>query len=198
MAHDADPEFPREIAPSLPASLAARPWENRLEIPIPVFADRTLTRGTGYDFHTVSPRLVRAAAIARRCYLCGEPIGTDEDAWFLGDEQSFIMKYYPETIGHEDCLLASLTLCPYISTERHKRATERRLGQPQNLKDPNKPDVWVLCASREYQIAEDGLYPTERKNPRYFAYRDDRLVEVSLSQANEILETRGYETLPDH
>lgn len=192
----------------LPPRLQALPVHLRTGLPVPVFAQQDRDGEAIVDFNKVDRRSVLELAERRWCYLCGQPIAQDEDAWFLGDERSYALGYYPETVGHESCLAASLSLCPYIRAQHHQRATERRLGQPRGLEDDRKPVVWVLASSRYFRVVqknrrdrtgrveEHGLYPRRLRNARYFGYdADGALVEVTREHANVLLTAAGLDPI---
>jgi hypothetical protein len=200
-------DLPRPVELVMPDTLAARPRDSRRGVPIPAFADRSIigVRDDQPDFNKVDHRVVKKLASRRWCYVCGEPIPQTEDVFLLGDESSYEQAYYPESFGHEACMLAALTLCPWIASASHKRATERALGQPRNLEDDQKPVVWVLASSRYMKYADGkragqrrGLYPKSLRNPRFFGYdENDAIVEIDIEQANRVLLDNGLALITD-
>lgn len=197
------PTLPRRVQPVVSPRLATRPLDEKRGLPVPAFAEKPTAGGSRYDFQTVDPRFVELCAEQRWCYVCREPIALTEDAYFLGDEQSYIQGYYPETLGHADCLVSALALCPWITNASHKRATERRLGQPRGLDDDRKPLVWVLASSRYYTFdtgnartcKRRGLYPRRLRNARFFAYIDGALHEVTRAHADQVLCDAGEDAM---
>lgn len=190
---------PPDSASELPRRLQKLAIDPRRGLPIPWFADPRALGGDAVHFNLVERETVLTLAERRWCYVCGDPIPLTEDAWFLGDEQSYLQRYYPETIGHRECLAASLVLCPYIRTKMYSRATERRIGQPRLLEDDQKPVVWVLAGSRYYKVVRSGrkgFYPKALRGARYFGYDDSGdLEEVNLDQANRLLFEAGMDML---
>lgn len=126
-------------------------------------------------------------------------VSNSEDMWFMLDEVAYSERRYSEAFGHEDCLLAALRLCPWISTQVYARATEKRLGHARTgLENELKPVVWVLCSSRYYKVERRPvmqLRPRAPRNPRYFGYVDGAVSEVSLEQANELLAAAGLDSI---
>jgi hypothetical protein len=180
-----------------------------MKLPVPFFADPHRRGGAAIDFNRVDKRVVFDLAEKRECYVCGEGIPDGTLVWFLGDEESYLGRYYPESYGHEECLEASIGICPWINNERHARATEKRLGQPRGLKNEDKPTVWILAASERYevvrrdrrglfgQLQEAGLYPGALQGAKYYGYDDaGRVRPVTLTEANRALKDAGYRTLP--
>lgn len=193
--------FPRPVPDVLPPQLAARPRHPRRDLPIPVFADRSFANppGEGYDLNRSDVELYERFANQRRCPVCGEMIPPSEDMWFMLDEVAFLERRYSESFGHEDCLLAALRLCPWISTAAYARASETRLGHARlGLENEKKPVVWVLCSSRYYKVERRPmmqLRPRAPHNPRYFRYVGGVIHEVSLDQANEALTAAGLDSI---
>ena len=194
-------EFPRPVPEVMPPALAARPRHPRRDLPIPVFADRSFANPPekGFDLNQSDRELYERFANQRRCPVCGEMIANSEDMWFMLDEVAFGERRYSEGFGHEDCLLAALRLCPWISSPAYARASEARLGHARvGLENEMKPAVWVLCSSRYYNVESRPimqLRPRAPRNPRYFGYVDGVLREVSLDQANEILTAAGLDSI---
>lgn len=196
-------EMPRAVPNVTPAALNDRPRHPRRDLPVPVFADRSFARppGDGYDLNRSDRELYERFATQRRCPICGEMVQDSEDMWFMLDEVAYAEQRYSEGFGHENCLLASLRLCPWISSETYSRASEEKLGHARvGLEDDAKPVVWVLCSSRYYKLDRHPvgqLRPKAPRNPRYFGYVSGVLVEVSLSQANALLVAAGLDPISD-
>lgn len=196
-------QFPSPVPEVVPPALATRPRHPRRDLPIPVFADRAFAAppGEGYDLNRSDRELYERFADQRRCPVCGEMVPASEDMWFMLDEVAFSERRYSEGFGHEDCLLAALRLCPWISAAAYARASETRLGHARvGLENELKPVVWVLCSSRYYRVERRPimqLRPRAPRNPRYFGYVNGDLHEVSLDQANELLIAAGLNPIPE-
>ena len=150
---------PVDAAHDLPASLAARPQDARRGLPIPPVNVHPGPGGPVVDFTTINTTTSTGLAVARRCSLCGDPMGY----WvaFLGGPRAAELMRYSDPPGHPECMTAALSLCPHIALGRHRRARADRLGggiPPGSHGD--KPDRYVLGITRSYRtrfIPEHGF-----------------------------------------
>lgn len=131
------------------AALAKRPIDQRRGIPIPFVNE---TRDGGVDFAAVQADKVVACARQRLCGSCGTPL----DYWiaFLGGPRCAEQRTYLDPAMHVDCALSSLTLCPHIRRQNHRRAPQHRIAgdvvTPDTMAE-DKPAYWVMGICRDYE-----------------------------------------------
>ncbi|MDI6101189.1 hypothetical protein QLQ12_21475 [Actinoplanes sp. NEAU-A12] len=151
---------PHGGVPDLPAGLAARPRDARRGLPIPPVNVHDGPHGPYVDFTTLNITASADLAAARRCSLCGEPMGY----WvaFLGGPRAAELLRYTDPPGHPECMTAALRLCPHIALARHRRARPDRPGS--GMMPPGshgeKPERYVLGITRSYRtrfIPEHGF-----------------------------------------
>ncbi|MFC0429896.1 hypothetical protein [Kutzneria buriramensis] len=168
----------------LPAALAARPWDPRRGVPIPVTNEHQTDEGLVVDFTSINAQRAQHCAEQGLCGMCGTAL----DYWiaFLGGPSSAAHLTYPDPGTHLDCVLAAITWCPHLAIQRHRRVPDHRLRPdtvlPEDFTD-DKPDQWVLGLTRSYRhgLVRGTLrfYPAPFKHVRRFAYTDGRLAEVT-------------------
>ncbi|MBB2943244.1 hypothetical protein FB565_002957 [Actinoplanes lutulentus] len=147
---------PAEPAPpDMPASLAARPRDERRNLPIPPVNIHPALGGSTFarvDFTTINTVSSTELAAARSCSLCAEPMGY----WvaFLGRPRTAELMRFTDPPGHPGCMRSALTLCPHIAIARHRRARADRPGAgviPAGSHG-DKPTGWTLGITRQYRI----------------------------------------------
>lgn len=139
--------------PGVPAALAARPRDPRRGLPIPPVNVHPGPDGapSAVDYTTINTVTSAELAAARRCSLCGDPMGY----WvaFLGTPRAAELLRYTDPPGHSECMTAALMLCPHIASARHRRARTDRPGG--GVTPPGthgtKPDGWTLGLTRSYR-----------------------------------------------
>lgn len=166
--------------------LALRPVDPGSGLPYPAMHDQPSPDGEPVPgFLGVFLDTVMRLAYERRCAVCGDQI-IDGQYAFLGGpaRREPLATIHPPS--HEDCLIASLGLCPYLGRRHTRRARGARAegltaSPGQAL---GKPETWVLGVTDDYQIVVDEdetlhvLLPGPFHRERRFHYDGSgRLVE---------------------
>ena len=125
------------VRPDVPASLAARPWDERRNLPIPVVS---MFEGKP-NFAAINGQVAVNLASQRRCGLCGDPL----TYWvaFLGGAQAAAAGTYGDPPMHVDCAEAAVRLCPHIALSHHRRVSEARHEQLANGTPVTVAQGWV-------------------------------------------------------
>ncbi len=170
--------------PDVPPALAARPWDERRHLPIPVVAE---FEGE-VNFAAINSEVALEMARQRMCGLCGQEMGY----WvaFLGGPKSAEQGTYGDPPMHPDCAEAAVLLCPHIALSHHRRVSDARqaqlaAGHPVTVHEgwvEDKPDEWVMYITRQYEIdmrpaAGGGVAPVYIARPsktrRRFTYDEE-------------------------
>lgn len=156
MAESGHP-VPAEQVP-IPAALAARPWDARRDVPIPVMNMHIDDRGTPFvDFLGVDPKMAEQLGAHRLCGGCGKPLDPEEIVFLGTPDGLFDFNVVSDPPMHTDCArAAALRLCPYLHLQRYKRAPVHRLHPEVYIPEggpPPKPAWWVFAVTRSYQMA---------------------------------------------
>lgn len=149
------PEPTRPAREDLPEALAARPWDEKRDLPIPLMNTQTdpETGQMQVDFTGIFAQTVYDAATARRCGICGEPL----DYWiaFVGGPKSYASRSYVDPPFCVPCALAATRLCPHLAIRRHKRAPEHRLAEGSSTPEgfvEEKPEEFIIGITRDYKV----------------------------------------------
>lgn len=126
-------------------------------MPIPKFASWINGKP---DFTVMDMTFMKSAITARRCGICGEPLG--RYASFVGGPLSQLSGQYSEPPFHKDCAEFALQICPFILTGHNMRKNKPTAQIMVNNKvSPENPKVFGLVT------ATIGTYSFE---PRYMTF----------------------------
>lgn len=134
--------------------LALRPVDDRSGLPFPAMNEMPGPDGRQVPgFLGVLPETVDRLASGRLCAVCGDGI-VDGQYWFLGGPPGGtpVATFHPP--AHEDCLVASLGLCPYLGRRHARRAAGPRADGLTAVRGQSlaKPETWVLGVVDGYLV----------------------------------------------
>lgn len=180
----------------LPESLAARPWDERRKVPVPLMNMRPVDiegnpgavpgdEGVEWvaDFTAIYAPTVYKCGRDRLCGLCGADLGY----WvgFLGGPKSHANRAYIDPPAHVECLEAALRLCPHIAAPNHQRAPDHRMSSTVSAPagfDAARADEWVMGITRDYKMEATSqsliFRPLPFKRTRRFGYVNGTLEEI--------------------
>jgi hypothetical protein len=145
----------RELPP-LPKHLLGRPRDDR-GYPIP---HTVMIRPDGKpDFRIIDQEKAGAAGKARRCTLCGQPMG--RFVAFVGGPLCHQYRHFADGPMHRDCALFAVQTCPHIVLPKAQyREGDKVAGagmtlQPIEWVDPDKPDLFMVATTTRYEIKVD-------------------------------------------
>jgi hypothetical protein len=166
----------------LPARLAARPFDDRRQLPVPYVSE--YDDGT-VDFVGLNGARVLDCARRHLCSACGQP--HDYRIAFVGGPGGFQLRRYTDAPMHPDCARWSLRLCPYLALERHRRRGVTEATSAPGFTEMEKSEPVILAVTRGYRLRlryEPGHPPAVEFRPAPWtaatrcAYRDGVLAEV--------------------
>ncbi len=110
---------PSDSAPSaaaMPASIAKLPRDPKTKLPVPFFVEWIQELP---DFRIVDGRKLAAAVKERRCWICGERLGTV--AAFIIGPMCAVNRVSAEPPSHHDCASYAARACPFLSQPSMRR-----------------------------------------------------------------------------
>ena len=108
------------------------------------------------DFRLADPQKLRHCIKYKRCWLCGQPLGT-KVAFVIGP-MCLCNHLSSEPPSHDACARWALVACPFLTRPRAKR---REANRPEDINKPGgfmfegNPGVCVLYATKEWSIERD-------------------------------------------
>lgn len=180
---------PKRERPPVNARLARRPWDEKRNLPIPVFNEND--DGTDHNFLLVNFTKSARCAKFRLCGVCGEDLG--QTAAFLGGPISANSRCYVDPGMHESCARDALILCPHLSIPHASRASDERVGESTTTKGMSlkRPEFLVMGITRSWNIVYSSPHgPHIRANPwvrtHVFKYENFRLAEQPPGTAYDV------------
>lgn len=138
----------RDDLPPIPERLLKLPVERGY--PVPWFVAEV---DGNYDFRLVDASKYVPAVKERRCWICGEVLGSSF-AFTIGP-MCAINRTISEPPSHRECAEFSIKACPFLNQQQTRR---REGGLPEGVTDPagvalkRQPGVICLWITNSYQI----------------------------------------------
>lgn len=155
--------------------LAARPTDPRRRLPVP-FAQARNADGSA-NFALIDAQKAVLAGLARRCGLCGQPMG--EQVAFLGGPSAVTGRAFLDPPMCVQCAEDATVLCPHLARQRVPRRPDDSPPPPGWTHD--KPTRWGLYVTGAYGIVRHSSYyvflPAPPTVIRWFTYHAGRLTE---------------------
>lgn len=150
-AVELDPRAAARLAAPAPATLLARPIDDRRQLPVPYVNVHTRDGREVTDFSSINSDRALHAGKARLCGLCGTPLGY----WiaFIGGPNTIRFRAFSDPPAHPACALAALGLCPHMALAHARRARRPHADTwvPVGFVD-TKPVERCLAITRDYQV----------------------------------------------
>jgi hypothetical protein len=152
--------------PHLPPRMQRLPIDAR-GYPVPWFvawldADgRVVPNGRGKpDFRVISPGRIQDALIFRRCWICGDKLGSM--ASFVSGPMCGINRTAGEPPSHLECATFAVKACPFLANPEMRR---REKGLPEGYQDAagvmirRNPGVCLIWTTRKWTVfrVENGI-----------------------------------------
>jgi hypothetical protein len=144
----------RPELPPLPLRMKKLPVDAR-GYPIPWFV--AIIDGTP-DFRVVdTKKLARVLKGERRCWICGETLGTQ--LAFVVGPMCAVNRISSEPPSHRECAWFSAIACPFLS---RPKAHRREAGLPEDYGDPagvmieRNPGVALVWVTSKYEVIDTG------------------------------------------
>lgn len=135
--------------PPLPAKMRHLPIDKR-GFPVPFFV--AIINGEP-DHRVVEPRALQACVNQRRCWICGEPLGTFLS--FLVGPMGAVNRVNSEPPSHRDCARYAVQACPFLSKPHAKRRDaglpDQPLKQPAGVHLEHNPGVALIWTTRSFK-----------------------------------------------
>lgn len=143
-----------EIAAIMPARMKRRPVDHR-GYPVPWFV--TILDDTGkWDFRLVEGYMLRVAIQERRCWICGQRLGTH--VAFAVGPMCGVNRISGEPPQHQACSEFAVRVCPFmlspIASRRTKDLPEGVESNPGALK--RNPGVTLIWSTATFEVIPNG------------------------------------------
>ncbi|MEU8265400.1 hypothetical protein AB0C02_32980 [Micromonospora sp. NPDC048999] len=142
---------------TLPARLAARPFDSRRRLPIPYVSEHD---DGSVNFAVVNGTRALECGLRRLCSACGQP--HEPAIAFVGGPGGFHQRRYTDPPMHLECAHWSLRLCPYLALQRHRRRGGTEQTAAPGFTDMEKAEPVILAVTHGYRldlIYEPGSQP---------------------------------------
>lgn len=137
--------------PPIPPRIAALPRDHR-GYPVPYFVAWVDGKP---DHRIIDPNKMRDAVKFRKCWICGEPLGSHL-AFVVGPMCS-IHRISAEPPMHKECALFSVQACPFLSIPEKRRREKNLPDMELNMNPamrPHNPGASLIWVTRKYQIID--------------------------------------------
>lgn len=142
----------------MPSRLADLPRDRR-GYPVPWFVQwfddgKPTEPGDGQpDFRVVDERKLKVAVVRKRCWLCGEPLGSYKT--FVVGPMCAINRVSSEPPSHTECAIYAAKVCPFLTNPKVHRVEATMpdgLVKPAGEMVPRNPGVALVWTTRRHQV----------------------------------------------
>lgn len=140
----------KDLPQPIPQRILSLPIQNGF--PVPWFVAKA---GSDYDFRCVDASKFKPAIKQRRCWICGQKLGSYL-AFSIGP-MCAINRTISEPPSHTECAEWSIKACPFLA---QRQGSRRETNLPEDIKEPGgvaiarQPGAICLWITHSYNIVE--------------------------------------------